>query len=83
MICFFLVFLIISFEPFGFETNFTAAATCFNNVGPGFDMVGPAGNFAAYSNFSKLVLSLAMLMGRLEIFPLLIALIPSTWKKNR
>ena len=50
---------------------------------PGFDMVGPAGNFAAYSNFSKLVLSLAMLMGRLEIFPLLIAFIPSTWKKNR
>ena len=83
MICFFLVFLIISFEPFGFETNFTAAATCFNNVGPGFDMVGPAGGFSEYSDFSKLVLSLAMLMGRLEIFPLLIALIPSTWKKNR
>lgn len=83
MICFFIIFVIISLEPFGFETNFTAVAACFNNVGPGFGMVGPAGSFASYSDFSKLVLSLAMLMGRLEIFPLLIALIPSTWKKNR
>ena len=83
IICIILLFVILSFEPFGFETNFTAAVTCFNNVGPGFGMVGPAGSFAAYSDFSKLVLSLAMLMGRLEIFPLLIALIPSTWKKNR
>ena len=82
MICFFIFFVIVSLEPFGFETNFTATATCFNNVGPGFGMVGPAGSFAAYSDFSKLVLSLAMLMGRLEIFPLLIALIPSTWRKR-
>ncbi len=82
MICILVIFVIISFEPFGFTTNFTATVTCFNNVGPGFDMVGPAGSFAKYSDFSKLVLSFAMLMGRLEIFPLIIALIPSTWRKK-
>lgn len=82
ILCIFVFFLIISLEPFDFETNFTAAATCFNNVGPGFGMVGPAGSFAVYSDLSKVVLSLAMLMGRLEIFPILIALIPSTWTKR-
>ncbi|MBE6701691.1 MAG: TrkH family potassium uptake protein [Ruminococcaceae bacterium] len=83
IICILVIFLILSFvEPFDFETNFTAAVTCFNNVGPGFAGVGPASNFAMYSGFSKLVLSFAMLLGRLEIFPLLIAVIPSTWKKK-
>ncbi len=82
IVCLFAIFVIISLEPFGFETNFTAAATCFNNVGPGFGMVGPAGNFAAYSDASKLVLSFAMLLGRLEIFPIIISLIPSTWRKR-
>ena len=64
-------FLLISFEPFGFETNFTAAVSCVNNIGPGFGLIGPASGYAAYSAFSKLVLSFAMLMGRLEIYPLL------------
>ena len=82
MIFIIFIFLILSFEPFGFETNFTAAVTCFNNVGPGFDMVGPAGGFSQYSDFSKVILSFAMLFGRLEIFPLLIAIIPSTWRKR-
>lgn len=81
-ICLFLTFLIISIEPFGFETNFTAVVTCFNNVGPGFGMVGPSGSFAEYSAFSKLVLSFAMMLGRLEIFPLIIALSPRTWTKR-
>lgn len=81
-ICLFAIFLVISFEPFGFETNFTAAITCFNNVGPGFGMVGPTGSFAEYSAFSKLVFSFAMLLGRLEIFPLIIALTPHTWTKK-
>ena len=76
-------FLIISLDGFDFETNFTAAVTCFNNVGPGISkIVGPMGSFAGYSDFSKIVLSFSMLFGRLEIFPLLIALIPSTWKKR-
>ncbi len=78
----FVIFLILSFEPFGILTNFTAAVTCFNNVGPGFGMVGPAGNFADYSALSKFVLSAAMLLGRLEIYPLLLAFSPSTWSKR-
>ena len=82
MIFIFATFFIISFEPFDFETNFTAAVTCFNNVGPGLGkIIGPAGSFAGYSDFSKFILSFAMLFGRLEIFPLLIAFIPSTWRK--
>lgn len=76
------VFLLISFEPFDMETNLSATVTCFNNVGPGFSAVGPAGNFAIYSSFSKWVLSFAMLFGRLEIYPLLLAMFPSTWTKK-
>ncbi len=89
-VCFFIIFLIISLENIcvgtefnAFETNFTTVVTCFNNVGPGFGAVGPMGSFADYSNLSKLVLSLAMLMGRLEIFPIIIALSPSTWLKKQ
>ncbi len=75
-------FLLISFEPFGMESNLTAVITCLNNVGPGFGEVGPAGGFTAYSAFSKIVLSLEMLFGRLEIYPLLFLLSPSTWTKK-
>lgn len=81
-ICLFTIFLAISFEPFSFETNFTATVTCINNVGPGFDLVGPAGNFSIYSKFSKLVLSAAMLLGRLELFPMILAFSPSNWIKK-
>jgi len=70
-------FLLISFEPLGFETNLTAAVSCVNNIGPGFGLIGPADNYSMYSDFSKLILSLAMLMGRLEIYPLLSLLAPS------
>ena len=76
-------FLAISFEPFGFESNFTAVVSCVNNIGPGLGVVGPAGSYAGYSVFSKIILSLDMLFGRLEIFPLLIALFPATWRRNR
>jgi trk system potassium uptake protein TrkH len=78
----FIIFLLISFEPFDIETNFTAVVSCFNNIGPGLATVGPMGGYAGYSAFSKLLLSFAMLLGRLEIFPLVIALIPSTWKRR-
>ena len=78
--CIAATFLLISFEPFGFETNLTAAATCFNNVGPGLAGVGPASSFAAYSAFSKIVLAFSMLLGRLEVFPVIIAMTPSTWR---
>ena len=82
MICILTVFLILSLEPFGFETNFTAAISCFNNVGPGLSMVGPMGSYADYSDFSTVVLSFAMLFGRLEIFPMIIMLSPRTWLKK-
>ncbi len=72
--------LVISFDEFSFETNFTAVAATLNNIGPGMDMVGPAGNFAAYSPISKIMLTLDMLAGRLELFPFLILFCPSTWK---
>lgn len=83
IMCILAVFLIISFEPLGFETNFTAAVSCFNNVGPGLAGVGPSGSYAAYSDFSTVILSVAMLLGRLEIFPLLIAFVPSIWSKRK
>ncbi len=76
MMCLLGIFLLIAFEPFGFETNFSAVVACFNNVGPGFGEVGPASNYAAYTNISKVLLSVAMLLGRLEIFPIIIAFSP-------
>ncbi len=82
MVCFFVIFLVISFEPFDFETTFTAVAACFNNIGPGFGIVGPMGSFAPFSDLSTFILSIAMLLGRLEIFPMLIALSPSVWMKK-
>ena len=82
-LCIMLVFLLLSFEPFNFETNFTASVACFNNIGPGLADVGPAANFAQYSDFSKVVLSFAMLLGRLEVFPLLLGLNPLIWKRSK
>ena len=76
------VFLIISIEPFSIETNLSATLSCFNNIGPGLDAVGPAASYADYSNFSKVILSVAMLLGRLEIFPIIIAISPSTWMRK-
>ncbi len=74
-------FLIISLDNFDFLTNFTAVATTINNVGPGLSMVGPIENFSIYSPISKIVLSFTMLIGRLEIFPMLVLFAPSKWKK--
>jgi trk system potassium uptake protein TrkH len=82
-ICIIVVFILLSFEPFDFETNFTASVACFNNIGPGFGGVGPAASFAEYSIFSKIVLSFAMLLGRLEVFPLLLGLNPLILKKTK
>lgn len=65
-------FLLVSLDGFTVITNFSAVMTCFNNVGPGFDLVGPMRNFALYSPLSKLVLIFDMLAGRLEIFPILV-----------
>ncbi len=76
------LFLLLSFESFDFETNFTAVVACFNNIGPGLGAVGPSASFSGYSYFSKLVLSAAMLLGRLEIFPLLLCFSRATWLKK-
>ena len=81
--CFFAIFLLLCFEPFDIETNFSAATACFNNVGPGLALVGPTSNYADYSAFSKLLLSLAMLLGRLEIYPILLTLAPSMWLERK
>ncbi len=65
-----------------FLSNFSATITCISNVGPGFDLVGPMSNFAWYSPYSKILLSLVMLIGRLEIFPIILLFTPRTWKKR-
>ena len=75
--------LIISFDGFDFTTNATAAITCINNVGPGLGaVVGPAGSFANFSDAVKVILSFVMLIGRLEIMPMMIFLSPMAWKKR-
>jgi trk system potassium uptake protein TrkH len=76
------LFLSLSFEPFDMETNFSAAVSCFNNVGPGFSLVGPMGGYGGYRPVSKLLLALAMLMGRLEIFPIVLLFSPASWRRR-
>ena len=77
-------FLILSADPVGYSmtTNLSAVAATFNNIGPGFDAVGPTCNFGGYSVLSKLVMTLGMLLGRLEIFPILALFAPGTYKKS-
>ncbi len=73
-------FLAVSLDGFSVTTNFSAVIACFNNIGPGLEMVGPVGNYGAFSTLSKLVLIMDMLAGRLEIFPILILFSRTTWK---
>ena len=73
--------LIVSLDEVDFTTAFTAALTTISNVGPGFALVGPTCNFAFLSALSKVVLTITMLLGRLEIMPLLVLLFPSVWKR--
>ena len=75
------VLLISVTDPSDFLSNFTAVAATLSNIGPGLGEVGPAGNFAGYSDFSKLVLIFDMLAGRLEIFPVLLLFYPAAWKR--
>ena len=76
-----LSFLILSLDRLSLETNMTAVMACLNNIGPGLDLVGPTGNYSVFSALSKFTLMVDMLLGRLEIFPLLIMLSPHTWRK--
>lgn len=75
-------FFIEMVEECDLVTGFTAVSTCLNNIGPGLGEVGPTGSFSDMSGFSKLLLSFDMLAGRLEIFPLVMLLAPSTWKRS-
>jgi len=82
VIILFVVFAAISLDNFSTGTNFSAVLACFNNIGPGLELVGPVCNYSAYSALSKLVLSFAMLAGRLEIFPILVLFSQNTWKRR-
>ena len=83
MLLFAVSWLLLSLDGFDLISTFTALAACINNIGPGLGMVGPTGNFGAFSPWAKLLLSFDMLAGRLEIFPMLLLFAPSLWKKNR
>lgn len=74
-------FLLLSLDGLSMETNLTGMLACLNNIGPGLALVGPMGNYSCFSALSKLVLMVDMLVGRLEIFPILILLSPRTWRK--
>lgn len=74
--------LLVSLNSLDFSTTFSSVATCINNVGPGLSLVGPVENFNSLSGLTKLVLATDMLIGRLEVLPMIILFIPSTWKKS-
>ena len=76
-------FLVVSLDGFSVETNLSAMLSCFNNIGPALDAAGPMSNFGAFSNLSKLVLTADMLLGRLEIFPILALFSRRTWRMRR
>jgi trk system potassium uptake protein TrkH len=73
---------VVSLDNFEFSGTFTAVAATLNNIGPGLGQVGPMSNFSEFSVLSKCVLMFDMLAGRLEIFPMLLLLVPATWKRQ-
>ena len=74
--------IVVATDGFDTATSFSAVVACFNNIGPGLQKVGPLGSYSEFSILSKVVLSFDMLLGRLEIFPLLIAFAPSAWRNR-
>ncbi|MGE5613779.1 MAG: TrkH family potassium uptake protein, partial [Bacillota bacterium] len=81
ILAFTLALLIVSLDGKDMVSNFTAVAATINNVGPGLGIVGPMGNFSSYSDISKAVFSFCMIAGRLEIYPMLLLLAPTFWKR--
>lgn len=79
---FILSVLLISLNNFDFATTFSSVLTTINNVGPGIAAVGPVENFAAFSDFSKIVFCFDMLVGRLEVFPVLVLFSPDLWRRK-
>ena len=83
LIIFVLSTMVVAINQFDLVTTFTAVASCLNNIGPGLELVGPMVSFADFSPLIKLVLSFDMLVGRLEIFPMLVLFAPSTWLRSK
>ena len=82
ILIFFVITALLSVDGLDFITAISAAATSISNVGPGLgDVIGPNGNFSYLSNFSKWILSIGMILGRLELFAVLVLFIPSFWRK--
>lgn len=73
---------LLSLDKYDMVTNFTAVAATINNIGPGLEAVGPMGGYGGFSVLSKMVMILDMLIGRLEIFPMLILFYPGVWKRS-
>ena len=82
MMVFLASFLLLSLDGFDLITTVTAVVACFNNIGPGLELVGPMGNFSQFSPLGKLLLAFDMLAGRLELFPMLLLFAPSIWKRR-
>ena len=88
--CYFIIYMFLTFgaslviglDNFSFGTTLTAVISCVNNIGPGLEAVGPMGNFSGFSDLSKLVLSFCMILGRLEMFPILVLFSRNAWKKR-
>ena len=76
------VTLLVSIDNFSFSSTITAVISCIGNIGPGLEMVGPMGNYASFSLFSKTLLSLCMIVGRLEIIPILVLFSGNAWKRS-
>ena len=82
MLIMLLAVLLMSLDDFSMVTNFSAVASCIGNVGPGLEGVGPMSSYAAYSGFSKLVLSMCMIIGRLELLPVMVLFSANAWKRS-
>lgn len=78
----FVITALVSLDGHDFQTTFASVVSCMSNVGPGFGAAGPMGNYDIYSDLSKILLSFAMLAGRLEIFPMLLLFSPDTWRRH-
>lgn len=72
--------LVVAVDNFSFETTFTSVVSCMNNIGPGLDLVGPTGNYGMFSDLAKGVLTADMLIGRLELYPMLLLFMPSAYR---
>ncbi len=82
MLCIGALLVALSFSPFDMETNLFSSVSCFNNVGPAFGMAGPVGNYSLYQPVLKLLLCAGMLLGRLEIYPMLLLFVPAAWRRK-